>query len=264
MWKPLALVATLAPFAIPAAQAEGIYINSDETGCNADLNYTLRVGPDAFEAREEGSEDEQPLMRYRAPADLVIDGETVSLDEQQQQLLQEYRKQLHLTGRETLLISLEAVDLALSGMSVALTVLAGPEHPDNLELQRTSEEILRQTEERLNREGEIYTLGDPELEDSIDRAIEEEFEPKIEKLATEYAGTIAWNALKAVFTGGASIERDVEQLAETMEEKLEKRAELLENRVDLLCEQIRSAERLENELQKSIPAMAGYDFIEIE
>ncbi|SEA12430.1 DUF2884 family protein [Microbulbifer marinus] len=262
MWKPLAISALIATSA--AAHAGDIHLNiSDEEQCSAELNYSVRVGPDFFEARKD-KDDSETLLRYQSPTQLVVGGETVELDAQQQQLLRDYQQQLHGTGREILLISLEAVDIALNGMSAAITVLAGKDHPDNIELQQASDEILRRAEDRLNREGEIYTLGDPDIDAFIEEAVEEEFEPKIEKLAMESAGTIAWHALKAAFTGGRSIEHEAEQMAGEIEQEVEQRAEGLEMRAAGLCQRLEAIDRMEDELQQSIPALASYDFVAIK
>ncbi|WP_323846480.1 DUF2884 family protein [Microbulbifer magnicolonia] len=262
MWKPLAISTLIAASA--SAQAGGVNLTvGDDQHCSAELNHSVRVGPDFFEVREDNG-DNEPRLRYQSPALLVVAGETLELDEQQQQLLRDYQLQLHGTGREILLISLEAVDVALNGMSAALTVLAGKDHPDSIELQEASEDILRRTEERLNREGEIYTLGDPENDAFIEQVIEEEFEPKIEKLVMKSAGAITWNALKAAFTGGRSIERDAELAAEEIEKEVEQRAESIEARAEGLCQQLEAVNRIESELHQSIPALAPYDIVTIK
>lgn len=262
MWKPLALAAAIL---LPGtALAGNIHLTTgDEDHCSAELNQAVRAGPGFLEIRED-REDRELLVHFQSPAQLVVHGKTVELDEHQQQLMRDYHSQLHGAGREVLLISLEAVDVALNGMSVALTALAGPDHPDNIELQQASEELLRRVEARLNREGEIYTLGDPDIDEFIEQTIEEEFEPKIEKLAMESAGTIAWHALKAAFTGGRSIERRAEEAAEQIEQKMDRQAEQLERRAEGLCGRLESIDRLEGEMHKSIPVLAPYDIVEID
>lgn len=262
MWKPLAISGLIA--LSTSAQAGGInLIVGDEEQCNAELSYAVRIGPDFFETRED-SDNSELLVRYQAPAQLIVAGETVDLDDHQQQLLKNYRSQLHNGGKEILLLSLEAVDVALNGLSVAMTALAGADHPDSIELQRTSDEILRRVEQRLNHEGEIYLLGDPDIDEFVEQAITEEFEPRIEKLARESAGTIAWHALKAAFTGGRSVEHRTEKAAEQAEQQIELQAKQLERRAEGLCGQLESIDRLEDEIQKSIPALAAYDIVSID
>ncbi|AMX03629.1 DUF2884 family protein [Microbulbifer thermotolerans] len=262
MWKPLALSAAIL---LPGtAMAGGIHLSTGEgDNCNADLNRTVRVGPDFLEIREDSENADIPV-RFQTPTQLVIEGQAIQLDDRQQQLMREYHSQLHGSGREILLISLEAVDLALNGISVALTALAGPDHPNNAELQQASDDLLRRVEARLNEEGEIYTLGDPDIDALIEQTVEEELEPKIAALAADSAGTIAWQALKAVFTGGRSIEQQAEAAAEEAGEKVEQRGKQLELRAKRLCGQLQTIDQLENTLHSAIPELAPYDIINIE
>lgn len=265
MWKPLALAALLAlnTFDTPA-QARGAVIIGNGERCNAQLKHRVRVGPNFFEVHKRGK-GQEILVHYQYPAQLAIGGETLDLDDNQQQLLLDYQRQLHNTGREFLLVALEATDVALNSVSIALTALAGPDHPDSIELQQTSDEILRRVEQRLNREGEIYVLGEPDIGNIVAHSVTDQLEPKIERLATRSAGTIARHALKAAFTGGRSIEHQAEQAAtEAAKRAVEERAEQLKQRADSLCQQIEAVDRVEDELHQSIPALAAYDIVSID
>lgn len=254
MWKPLAISALIS-LGTTAQAHSNIEIDTDD--CNVSLDYSVSVGPDFFEVKPE-DEDKQ-LVYFHSPDKLLVDGNPVSLNPQQQYLMQEYRQQLHGAGRDTLLITLEAVDIAMNGLSIAITALAGPDHPDTLELEQFSADLLQRTEDRLNREGEIYQLGASEIGDFVDETISAEFEPRIERLAKESAGTIAWHALKAVFTGGQSIEKQVTRDAERM---VEQRADVIEQKAEQLCTSLESIDQLEAEVQESIPALGTYDLVE--
>ncbi|WP_444902493.1 DUF2884 family protein [Microbulbifer sp. SSSA007] len=254
MWKPLAISALIGLGT--AAQAhDKIEIHTDD--CNVSLDYSVSVGPDFFIVTPE--DDDQQLVYFNSPDRLLVDGNQTSLTPQQQLLMQEYRQQLHVAGRDTLLITLEAVDIAMNGLSIAITALAGPDHPDTLELQQFSADLLQRTEERLNREGEIYQLGASEIGNFVDETISTEFEPRIERLAKESAGTIAWHALKAVFTGGHSIEEQVTKDAERM---VEQRADVIEQKAEQLCTSLETIDQLETEIHKAIPALSNYDLVQ--
>ena len=262
MWKPFAFAGLVALSA--GTQAHGINFNiSDDAQCHAEVNHAVRVGPRFIDARKDHG-DVGSLFYYDASGQLVVAGEEVALDERQQVLLQQYRSQLHEAGRELTLISLEAVDLALRGVSIALTVLAGSDHPDTLEIQQTSAEILQRAEDHLNQNGEVYTFGDPEIDEFIEQVISEEFEPRIEQVAKDSAGTIAWHALKAVFTGGRSIEREAEEMAEGIERDVEQQAERLEERANGLCDLLKEIDGTEQQLHAAIPALGAYDLVNME
>ncbi|WP_299947219.1 DUF2884 family protein [uncultured Microbulbifer sp.] len=258
MWKPLGISILIGLGS--ANQAIGHDV-SGITGdnCTVSLHYPVRVGPDFLEVQN--TDSDYQLVHFATPNQLLVDGKSVPLNQQQQQLLQDYRRQLHRAGRETLLITLEAMDIAMDGLSMAIAALAGPDHPDNLELQQFSKELLQRTEARLNREGEIYQLGYSEIGDFIDKTISEEFEPRIEQLARESATTIAWHAIKAVFTGGRSLEK---QITEKTEQMLEQRSNQIEQHAERLCASLSSIDRLEQEVHQSIPALTSYDLVRVE
>ncbi|MFA0789972.1 DUF2884 family protein [Microbulbifer echini] len=255
MWKPLAISTLIGLGGAGQVMAhESIHIDTDN--CESTLDYTVKVGPDFFEVHEDS--DKQQLVYFHSPAQLQVNGSPVTLDTQQQQLLQEYRQKLHLAGRDTLLVTLEAVDIAMDGLSIAISALAGPDHPENQELKQFSVDLIQRTEDRLNREGEVYYLGDTEIGNFIDETISKEFEPRIERLAKDAAGTIAWHALKAAFTGGQSIE---ERATEQAEQLLEHRAEQIEQTAEQLCASLQSIDQLETQLHQAVPELGDYDLV---
>ncbi|WP_444928866.1 DUF2884 family protein [Microbulbifer sp. SSSA002] len=256
MWKPIAL-STLIGLGISTQAMAHDSLHVDTSDCNVSTDYAIEVGPDFFNV---GRENEQ-LVTFQYPNQLLIDGEPLPLNSQQKQLLQEYRQQLHIAGRDTLVLTLEAVDIAMDGLSIAISALAGPDHPDILELQQFSAELIQRTEDRLNQEGEIYQLGDEEMGNYIEKTITEEFEPRIERLAMESAGTIAWHALKAAFTGGESIE---EQATEEAERLIEQRAENIEQSAYRLCTQLSTIDQLETDLHQLVPELSRYDLIKTD
>ncbi|WP_444943074.1 DUF2884 family protein [Microbulbifer sp. ZKSA006] len=256
MWKPIAL-STLIGLGISTQAMAHDSLHVDTSDCNVSTDYAIEVGPDFFNV---GRENEQ-LVTFQHPNQLLIDGEPLPLNSQQKQLLQEYRQQLHIAGRDTLVLTLEAVDIAMDGLSIAISALAGPDHPDILELQQFSAELIQRTEDRLNQEGEIYQLGDEEMGNYIEKTIAEEFEPRIERLAMESAGTIAWHALKAAFTGGESIE---EQATEEAERLIEQRAENIEQSAYRLCTQLSTIDQLETDLHQLVPELSRYDLIKTD
>lgn len=235
---------------------------ADGHECLVEIERFVRVGPDFLEVREDDS-DSELLFRYRAPDRLTVDGAEITMDPGQQQLMQAYHTGLHQSGRDLALISLEAVDIALQGISIALTTLAGVDHPDVIEMQETSMQIRDQAEARFSAQGDVYLLGDDWMDEYFDETVERDLEPKIEKLATESAGNIAWHALKAVFTGGRSIERKAEEMAEQMEPQIEARASRLEQRAQSLCKTLKTVEQTEQELHRTIPALERHDIVDL-
>ena len=262
MWKPLAFATALLASGPTLAHGINLHIDDDEQ-CNADLNYQLRIGPDSMAAFQENGAKE-PVFAFVAPDQFVVNGKTIPLNAEQQALMQRYRADLHVAGRELTTLSLNAVEVALQGVNIALATLAGQDHPDTLEIEEMSAEIHSRAQEQFSGKNDVYTLGEPVIDDFIDETVEQSLEPRIEALAMKSAGNIAWHAMKAVFTGGQSIEDRAEEVADKVEAQMEYKAGKLEQSAQNLCQQLKVIDNTEREVQASIPELAPYDVVTIK
>jgi hypothetical protein len=204
------------------------------------------------------------LFHYEVPGALLVDGKTVALNDEQQALMARYYGQMHEASRNLSLLSLLAVDVALHGVSIALTTLAGLDHPDAEELRLTMAEVEKRAYQRFSEQDGVYTLGTEGVENFVEETIGEDLEPRLEQIAMDSAGTIAWNALKAALTGGRSIEAQAEQAAEAAEGAIEAKAEALEAMTDSLCRQLEAIDQTETEVHAAIPQLADYDLIQLD
>ncbi|WP_226665130.1 DUF2884 family protein [Microbulbifer aggregans] len=265
------LIATTLLACAPAlASADQVSLHSSsDLQCSVNLNHQARIGPTKLELMSENNK-ETLLYSLENPAELSLNGSTLPLNSSQQALLMRYQSGLHQSARDIHAITIDAIDIAIEGLGIALSTLAGEDHPDTLEFWEAASELRLQTEKRLLSAEDTYVIGNDweghtglEIEKAVNELVENELGPRIEKLATASAGTIAWHALKAVFTGGRSIERDAEAAAEKAEERVEKRAEKLESYADALCQNLIALDSTETELQEQIPQFKKLDFIEI-
>ncbi|MFV8783448.1 DUF2884 family protein [Microbulbifer sp. SA54] len=256
------------PVLVSAADQVTLHANN-EFHCSVNLNHKARISPTLLEL---ASADEKETLRYslETPDQLAINSETFALTPKQQALMVRYQAGLHQSARDIHAITIDAIDIAIEGLGIALATLAGEDHPDTLEFWEAASALRKQTERRLLSAEDTYVIGNDwdghtglEIEKAVNELVENELGPRIEKLATASAGTIAWHALKAVFTGGRSIERDAEDAAEKVEERVEKRAEKLEMYADKLCQNLVALDMTETELQQSIPQARNWDFIEL-
>ncbi|WP_295798618.1 DUF2884 family protein [uncultured Microbulbifer sp.] len=271
MKQALLLFSALTLAAPIAATAAEINLTTDENSqCSLDLNHNTRVSAEFFEVMHD---DDKQTLRYDAnkPRELQVNDRVVPLNAAQQNQLEAYHAGLLQSGRDITRIAIDAVDIAMEGVGIALTTLAGADHPDAVEFRQAADEMRLATRERLQAQEGVYVLGDnwdeeagEDIERTIEEIVERELEPRIEKIALESAGTITWHALKAVFTGGASIERDAEQAAEAAEEILEARAEHLESRAENLCHNLTVMDTIETDLQQDIPELKDFDLIELD
>ncbi|MBN8430020.1 DUF2884 family protein [Microbulbifer salipaludis] len=262
----LSVAALSAPLATTAGEIS--LMHDTDQQCSMRLHHSTRVSAEFFEVIHD---DSQQILRYVAdkPQQLDINGQVITLDTKQQNQLEAYHAGLLQTGKDITNITIDAVDIAMEGVGIALTALAGADHPDSVEFQHAASQVRYTTRDRLRNENGIYVLGDnwdvaagENIENTIEQIIESELEPRIEKIALQSAGTLTWHALKAVFTGGASIARDAEAAAEAAEAVVQERARLLESRAENLCHNLRVMDTIETDLQGTIPTIATFEVIE--
>ena len=271
MKQALILLSALTLTAPVVTSATEIHLtNDDDRQCSIDLNHNTRVSADFFEVMHD---DDKQMLRYEAgkPQELKINDRIVTLNPTQQNRIEAYHAGLLQSGRDITKITIDAVDIAMEGVGIALTALAGPNHPDAIEFRHAADDMRLATRERLQTQDGVYVLGDnwgeeagAGIENTIEEIVERELEPRIEKIALKSAGTITWHALKAVFTGGASIERDAEDAAEAAAEVIEARAEQLESRAENLCHNLAVMDTIETDLQADIPEIKDFDLIELK
>ncbi|WP_171018882.1 DUF2884 family protein [Microbulbifer harenosus] len=256
----LTLASLMALSVTAPVQAAEIHLDSDDHHyCDVDIHHQITVGPDFMEARD--GDDNQPLFAYNAPDQLAVGDTGLLLNRQQQEMMQSYQQGLHTAGRQVSQIAMDAIDIAMNGVGIALAALAGPDDSDTQEFLQSSEALREKLLAQTRRQGDVYTFGTPWVGDSFGGAFERELEPQIEKLAMKSARNISWHAMKAVFTGGASIERNAEAAAEAAEAAIEMKAEKLEARAESLCQQLHALDQLETKLHQSIPELLGMELI---
>lgn len=266
MKNALILLSALSLTTPVVTTAAEIDLAGDGSDCSVELNHNTRVGPDFFEIVRE---DTPQTLRFeqKNPSKVTIDSTPLPLTAAQQRQMEVFHAGLYQSGQDLTQITIDAVDIAMEGVGIALTVLAGKDHPDSVEFRVVAEELRKVTRERMQAQGGVYLLGkdwDDEIGNTIEETVERELEPRIEKIAMESAGDIAWHALKAVFTGGASIERDAEEAAEAAEELVEARAEELEYRAENLCHNLAVMDTIEVDLQSATPALKDFDLIDLQ
>ncbi|MFD1215870.1 DUF2884 family protein [Microbulbifer celer] len=265
--KNTLILLTSLSLAIPALSTAGdVDLGIGESDCSVELNHNTRVGPDFFEVSRE---DTPQRLRFdqKRPAEVMIDNTALPLNAAQQRQMEVYHAGLYQSGQDLTQITVDAVDIVMEGVGIALTALAGADHKDTVEFRAVADELRKATRERVTAQDGVYALGENwsnDIGSTIEETVERELEPRIEKIAMESAGNIAWHALKAVFTGGASIERDAEAAADAAEEIVEARALQLESRAENLCHNLAVMDTIEVDLQSVTPQLKDFDLISLD
>ena len=158
--------------------------SSDNHQCEVTLNYDITVEPKLLAISDEGKEVYRIEM-----GKLYVEGKQVTLNARQQQLLTQYSDQVSTQVPEVIALVHDAVGIASTAASMALTPLLGDAAGAKLD------EMMDGLEERIEKvayqNGDKFYLGS--TQSSLEDTFGEEFEQEVEQLVKNSIGTMMIN-----------------------------------------------------------------------
>ncbi|WP_064792016.1 YggN family protein [Shewanella woodyi] len=229
--------------------------------CEVTLNYDIAVEPKKLTVTEGSAEV------YRIEMDqLFVEGKPVSLNRSQKKLLTQYSDEVSTQVPEVIGLVHDAVGIASSAASMALTPLLGDAAGAKLD------EMMDGLEERIEKvayqNGDKFYLG--ATHSSLEDTFGEEFEQELEQLVKNSIGSMMVNLGSQMLAGdGESFEQSMEAFAAKMENvgqdielQMESQAQSLEDRADKMCERFQYLVELEQKLRAEVPELAKYPLID--
>jgi len=232
--------------------------------CDVDLEAGLTINESKLEFFE-SENNNQVLYAIDNNHNLTVRGEDVSLNAEQQDLVEQYSTSIRAMVPQVRDIAIEGVDLALEGVNLAFTELLGEGNDVGADLTHELSSLKEEVEERFTI-AHGFTIGENGLED--DELLGEEFEQRIES-AVEKAVMGSMGSLlvalgqEMMFSGGDTdaFETRMESFGENIEHEMELRAEKIELKADSLCLAAVKIDQLEEELKSSIEPLADINVI---
>ncbi|MEI6860198.1 MAG: DUF2884 family protein, partial [Shewanella sp.] len=159
----------------------------------------------------------------------------------------------------------DAVGMASTAASIALTPLLGDDAGDRLELMM--EGLKQRIEQFAYQNGDKFYLGS--IQSSLKDMFGEEFEQEIEQLVKSSIGSMMINLGSEMLAGGDSFEQKMEAFAQKMENvaqnielQVEAQAQSIEVRADKMCDNFQGLIALEQKLRIVIPELKKYPLLD--
>lgn len=256
--------AIFAASAVSSAQAneqESAGSYSDNNECEVTLNYDVAVEPEMLTVTEGDAEI------YRIEVDqLFVEGKSISLNKAQKKLLVQYSDEVSTQVPEVIGLVHDAVGIASSAASMALTPLLGDAAGAKLD------EMMDNLEERIEKvayqNGDKFYLG--ATQSSLEETFGDEFEQELEQLVKNSIGSMMINLGSQMLSGdGESFEQSMEAFSMKMENvgqdiELQMKAQTqdLESRANKMCDRFQYLVELEQKLRTQVPELAKYPLID--
>ena len=232
--------------------------------CDVDLEAGLTINESSIEFFDP-DENKQVLYSIDNDYQLTVGGDNVSLNDDQQALVEQYSSSIRAMVPQVRSIAIEGVDLALEGVNLAFNELLGEGNDVGADLTQELSSLREEVAERFTI-AHGFTIGENGLED--DELLGEEFEQRIES-AVEKAVMGSMGSLlvalgqEMMFSGGDTdaFETRMESFGENIEHEMESRAEKIELKAESLCLAAVNIDQLEEELKSSIESLADINVI---
>ena len=200
---------------------------------------------------------------------LYVNGQTISLDADQQQWVEDYYSGIHSAVPQVAEITHEAIGLASEAVTHVFGELLGSDASDIQDLTDKLAEIDREIQYNFYAEDGSIRLDSASFEDGdfFGERWEAEFEEAVEELVFNSMGRLMIAlGTEMLMSGGDSdaFEQRMENFAHDLESKMEARGEELELKADALCMQLVSVDEAENKLSASIDELSALNVFEVE
>jgi len=230
--------------------------------CELSLNYDVSVEPEKLIVSEAGKE------QYRIETKtLFVNGEQVSLNKQQQQLVELYTTEVSSQIPEVIALVNDAVVMASTAVSMSLTPMLGD--ATGAKVDNMMESLQDRIQSMAHQHGDTFYLGSTK---SLDYVFDDEFEQEVEQLVQSSMGTmmLAFGS-ELLSADGDSFQAKIdafsakmETIGDDIELQMNEQAQELEARGEVVCENFRSLALLEKKLRVQVPQLEGYPLVSAE
>ncbi|MHC6648397.1 DUF2884 family protein [Alteromonas sp. HB246098] len=212
--------------------------------------------------------DNGSVMTIDAQHNMTINGQSVSLDREQQRWVSEYYNNIDIAIPMTLTIASEGLQIANVAVTEVFTELLGGD-----QMGDDFNELFNSLETKLNTSfyddaGNIRVDSTKFDEPGwFDESWEQEFETQIESLISESMGRILIAVgTQMLWEGGdmSEFEQKMERWGEDLEYRLESQAASLEEKGEALCKVLKKADYAEGKMQASISGLDDLNLLDID
>ena len=237
-----------------------ISFGRDDKQCEVSLNYDVSVEPSKLVV----SEAQKEVYRIEL-GHLYVNGDKVELNDKQQALVNQYAGEVSKQLPEVIDVVHDAVDIASTAVSMALTPLLGD--AAGAKIDEMMDGLSQRIDTVAYQNGDKFYLG--ATESSIEDTFGKEFEQEMEQLVQSSIGSMMMTLGSEMMKGdGESFEEKMnafsakmDKVGDDIEAQIEQQATDLEARADKLCDNFQQLVALESQMRSEVPALRDYPLV---
>jgi hypothetical protein len=232
------------------------------TDCEVSLNYGVVVSEQQIRVIGHGG---RAVYQINHPAQLIVQGDWIDLDEQQERELTELSAGIHQVVPKMILLANEGVELAVETIEQVYGGLVKDDKSQR-KLQKSLERVQMSVKEKFIRANDNFYMGPGSLEqvnDLVDRELEEQLQ---EAMSTSVGGILsAIGGLVANSEGSeqkiADIANQLESIGEEIGQTVGPKAQTLKLKAQWFCNRFKELDKAEDRLRDSIKELKPYNVL---
>lgn len=198
-----------------------------------------------------------------------VDGDILSLNDDQQALVEDYRAAINEAVPMSLGLVAEGFELAGTAITEVFGQLLGADDPLVTDFQQTLTQMQQEVDQHFYAEDGSVRVRRDDFGDNgwMESQWEQKFEQTIEDMVSEATGKLLMVVGKEMLSGDGDMsdfEQRMESFGENLEQRIERQAEGIEDKAEDLCEVLHEADNAEQQLAESVTELQTLNLIELQ
>jgi hypothetical protein len=232
------------------------------TNCEVSLNYGVVVSEQQIRIIGDGG---RAAYQINHPAQLIVQGEWIDLDEQQERDITEFSAGIHQVVPKMILLANEGVELAVETIEQVYRGLVKDDKSQR-KLQKSLERVQASVKEKFIRANDNFYMGPGSLE-QVNDLVDDELEEQLEQAISTSVGGILSVIGGLVANGEVSkekvvtIAKQLESLGEEIDQTVGPKAETLKLKAQWFCNRFKELDIAEDKLRASIKELNPFNVL---
>ncbi len=229
--------------------------------CEVSLDYGVVVSDQQIRVIGDGG---RTVYQINHPAQLIVQGEWIDLDEHQERELYELSAGIHQVVPKMILLANEGVELAVETIEQVYSGLV-KDNESQKKLQKSLERVQMSVKEKFIRANDHFYMGPGSLEqvnDLVDSELEEQLE---EAISTSVGGILSAIGGLVANEGSeekiAAIANQLETIGGEISQSAGSKAQTLKLKAQWFCNKFKELDKAEDRLRASIKEIKPYNVL---
>jgi hypothetical protein len=247
-----------------------IFAYDHQNSCAVDLHGGVKISQQeiAFFKENVDSKVQVPLYKIVDDKNLILNGQRIHLNSEQQQLVTNYAYSIRKMIPAVKQVANEGVDLAIEGVSLAFNELLGDNNDVTNDFVTELTNVRTEINKRFEQDKTIYiNESGVDGENFFDHEFEAHIESAVERAIKKSIGNLLVAVgQKMLFSGedDDGFEQRMNKFSDNIAAKMEFKATKIEQRANALCVSMIRIDQLEEQLKNNIKQLPKFNILSVE